>query len=450
MQKSIWLLMVLLLCGCVSVSDATVYVSPTSVPTQQARIPIASAVPTPEPAAVQTSAPSAVSTPEPEPIPFHVTFAFGGDVCMEYGFGTNMKNGKWDEVLDSAVAARFAAADFAVVNLETAVSLRGKPEDKEYTFCTEPQNLAYLRDRLGVDLVTLANNHSMDYGVDAFVDTLDHLDEYGIAHVGGGRNLAEASAPHIIELQGRRIAIIGASQVAPTVLWYATDDRPGHLMAYDTSLVNAAITAAKETCDFVIVYIHWGTELAPAPKQAQVSAAYAMIDAGADAIVGSHPHVVQTFEIYNGNPILYSLGNFLFNAKQPASAVAFLHLTDDGFRVEVVPLVLSGGSAMRPAPEKARALLDEWEAYSGRFGFDADGFLTPVPNRPPKATPGAKPTPTLEPTPEPTLEPLPASTLEPTPEPLPASSPSPTLEPTPEPLPVPTPGPDADLYTPAA
>jgi len=318
---------------------------------------------------------------------------------MEYGFGTNMKSGAWEQVLDAELTERFAAADVAVVNLETAVSLRGVPEDKEYTFRTEPTSLSYLRDHLGVDLVTVANNHSMDYGADAFVDTLDHLDEYGIAYVGGGRNLKEASTPYIVEIQGRKIAVIGASQVAPTMGWYATDSRPGHFMAYDTTLVNAAITAAKEICDFVVVYIHWGNELEPVPKPLQVNSARLMIEAGADAIIGSHPHVVQTFEIYNGKPIVYSLGNFLFNAKQPASAAAFLHLTDDGFRAEVVPLALSGGSAMKPTPERTRALLDQWEAYSGSFGFDTNGFLIPVPYKPPKATPA--PTPAL--TPEPVL-----------------------------------------------
>jgi len=329
---------------------------------------------------------------------------------MEYAYGRFMKNGEWDKVLDASLVERFVAADVAMVNLETSVSTRGTPQDKTYTFRTAPEDLAYLKEHLGVDVVSLANNHSLDYGVDAFLDTLDHLDEWGIGRVGGGRNIEEAAKPYIAEVQGKTIAIFGASQVAPSHAWYALENRPGQLMAYDTKIIDEAITKAKALYDYVIVFIHWGDERVFEPERLQVQAAHNMIQAGADAIIGSHPHVIQTFEIYQGKPIVYSLGNFLFNNGDGITAVAFLHLTEgEEPRMEIVPCTLAAGSAMKASPERTQTILNTWTQRSKGFGFDAEGCIIPVAYTAPANTSAtASPTAAPDPTPVPTItaEPL--------------------------------------------
>ena len=322
---------------------------------------------------------------------------------MNYTYGTHMRNGDWHLPLDAALVERFVAADCAMVNLETSVSRRGHAQDKQYTFRAAPEDLAYLVEHLGVDVVTLANNHTLDYGEDAFLDTLEHVAEWGLAQVGGGRNLEEAMQPYILETQGRRLAIFGASQAAPTHAWYAKENRPGHLIAYNTKLINEAIAKAKETCDFVMVYLHWGDELEEYPESLQTRAARSMIDAGADAIIGAHPHIIQTFEIYKDKPIAYSLGNFLFNNKSGTTAAAFLHFTDTDIQLEIVPCSYRSGSTIRTDEAQTASLWKSWAKRSGWVRFDEQGILRPDPDN--RLAP--RPTPTSTPLPEPSENVLP-------------------------------------------
>lgn len=269
--------------------------------------------------------------------PPSITVMFGGDVLIWSGVARTLEKSGNDAVINPALARKFRNADIAMVNLEMAISTRGEPmEEKQFTFRGKPENLSLLK-HMGVDAVSIANNHALDYGREAFLDTLQHLTENDIVPVGGGKNLDEASAFHTYEVRGRKVGVLSASRVVPDVSWYAREKTPGILTTYDPAKLNAAITEAKETCDFVVVYIHWGVEGGIMPEAYQQKLAYGYIDAGADAVIGSHPHVLQGFEIYNGKPIAYSLGNFIFTASQPDTCAVRLNLTDEEVWFEVLP-----------------------------------------------------------------------------------------------------------------
>lgn len=166
---------------------------------------------------------------------------------------------------------------------------------------------------MNVDMVTLANNHTLDYGTDALTDTLATLNEHDILHVGAGENLQEAKEAVVIETNGKTIGFLGFSRVLPVASWAAGNKNPGLFSTYDSTIPENEIRSVKNTCDLVIVYVHWGIERNEYPEDYQRELAKKYIDAGADMVVGSHPHVLQGFEFYKNKPILYSLGNFLFS-----------------------------------------------------------------------------------------------------------------------------------------
>ena len=208
-------------------------------------------------------------------------------------------------------ASILLASDASIGNLECVVSTKGKPmEGKSWTFQPHPRVLPMVARHF--DVVSLANNHTGDFGNDAFVEQLDLLDHHHIAHIGGGRNTAEARTPHILTINGLRIALLAYNEIHPRE-FEAGPSRPGVAWGVDEQ-VKADIKAARSIhkADLVIPFMHWGEEHEPvSPRQRQF--AREMIDAGADAIVGSHPHCMQGAEYYKGKLIVYSLSDFVFD-----------------------------------------------------------------------------------------------------------------------------------------
>jgi poly-gamma-glutamate synthesis protein (capsule biosynthesis protein) len=352
--------------------------TPYAAPTMDTDALPAYAPASPEPTPIPTPVPTPTPTPTPTPARA-VTIAVGGDVLPAGNIGARIEAGDYGSVLDPELAARMRAADVTMVNLETAVSERGAPiPEKTYTFRTPPQNLAFLREWLGTDVVSLANNHTFDYGRDAFLDTLVIPGEYGLAVIGAGEDYDAACRPFIAEAGGVRIAFFAVNQILSYTDWPATATRAGHLIARTTEEVAAlgrAVAKARETCDYVIVYLHWGVELDRTPSERQVSTARALIDAGADVILGAHPHVVQSFEYYKGKPIAYSVGNFLFNSRNPELAVVFLHIENGAVTLEAVPCLVSGTLTSPAGSERAQSMLTAWSALSRNAHFDANGRL---------------------------------------------------------------------------
>ena len=251
--------------------------------------------------------------PEPEPEePGSVLLAFAGDVMFSDPFLASYDKSGISAIADSEMLERMQNADLFVINEEFPFSLRGEAmEDKQFTFRADPKYVEIFQ-KMGVDIATVANNHALDFGRDAFLDTLDTLKSANIACIGGGYHLSEASAPAVQTINGQTFAIFGATRVSPSATWYASDSQPGLFQTYDATLLNQKIAEAHTEYDHVIVFAHWGIEKNETPEDYQRSLAKGYIDAGADLVVGCHPHVLQGFEYYNGVPIVYSLGNYLF------------------------------------------------------------------------------------------------------------------------------------------
>jgi len=208
-------------------------------------------------------------------------------------------------------AAVLNASDIRIANLECVITTIGKAEDKPFTFRAHPRTLPLLKKHF--DLVSLANNHTGDFGTAAFTQMLDFLNAHGLPYVGGGRNLHQAHQPAIFERNGMKIAVLAYNEFFPRS-FEANVDKPGSAWSDDEQVVFDIQQARSQYgADVVIPYMHWGVEDEPFATVRQQQLARLMIDAGADAVVGGHPHVTQNTEIYRGKPIVYSLGNFVFD-----------------------------------------------------------------------------------------------------------------------------------------
>lgn len=254
----------------------------------------------------------------------NVILRFGGDVMMTSYFKTYIDSNGVDYMWED-VSELISSSDYSVFNLETSVSLRGSDtKPSGYGFRSEPFTLEGLKNA-GIDMVTLANNHVMDYGREAFSDTLASLDEYGIEHIGAGENLENASAINYQDINGIKVAFIGASEILGYESNKATEDKSGvfYLNRDDLNDIKKIISVAKKEADKVILVLHWDREYYDYPKDETVKMAHELIDSGADIIIGHHPHVLQGIEYYNDGIIYYSTGNFNFlirneNASQSA------------------------------------------------------------------------------------------------------------------------------------
>ena len=237
-----------------------------------------------------------------------VTLLFAGDIMLADGPGQTIAQGG-DPL--APFAAILSGADYRIGNLEVPVASSGQLHaTKIVTFRAEPNTLTVLQGRF--DAVSLANNHSGDYGHEAFVETMRHLANAGIAYFGGGRNLAEAHRPLWIEKNGLKIAVLGYNEFKPRA-FEAGPTWPGVAWSEDDRVIADIRTAKAAGADLVIPFMHWGWEKETQPTERQRTFAHKLIDEGAALVVGGHPHVTQGAEIYKGKPIIYSLGNFVFD-----------------------------------------------------------------------------------------------------------------------------------------
>ena len=251
-----------------------------------------------------------------------------------------------------SAAPLLRAADLAIANLECAVTTRGDPATKEYTFRGDPAALPAVA-RAGIDVVSLANNHSLDYGLDGFRDTLRHLQREGVSVTGGGRDLAASRRPATVSVGGLRIAVFAYSDVRPAG-FDAGLASPGAAPA-DLTAIRSDIGRAHRRGEKVVVYFHWGTELATTPDSRQHVFARAALEAGATVVLGSHPHVLQPIERRKNRLLAWSLGNFVFAARSPGTTttgVLTLGLDTHGVRWnELVPAKIAG---VRPVLDAMR------------------------------------------------------------------------------------------------
>lgn len=261
-----------------------------------------------------------------------VTLAFGGDVHFEGRIRARLQADP--STVLAGVASQLRAADLAVVNLETAITTRGtKAPDKQFAFRAPPSAFAALKAG-GVDVASMANNHGMDFGRQGLEDSLEAAAEGGVPVIGIGRNAADAYRPFTAEVRGQRIAVIGATQVLDDDLraaWTATDDQPGLASAKEVDRLTDAVRAARADADTVVVYLHWGTEGATCPNEAQPVLARELVEAGADVIVGGHAHRLAGAGRMGSAFVAYGLGNFVFYADTgPGTETGVLTVTVTG------------------------------------------------------------------------------------------------------------------------
>lgn len=245
-----------------------------------------------------------------------ITISFVGDVMLDETPGRIIQQGQ-DPFRDFEKI--LAASDLSIANLECAVSAKkGKPEEKPFVFKAHPRVLPVLKKHFSA--VSLANNHAYDYGEKIFLDTLSLLEKNGLKYFGGGRDIQQAHEPLVFNVKGKKIALLGYSEFFPRS-FEALTDRAGVAWSEDDYVVYG-IRRAKEVhgADYVITFPHWGFEQEKTASKRQVQLARLMIDTGADAVIGGHPHVTQNIETYKGKPIFYSLGNFVFNGFDDADS----------------------------------------------------------------------------------------------------------------------------------
>jgi poly-gamma-glutamate synthesis protein (capsule biosynthesis protein) len=256
----------------------------------------------------------------------------------------------------AAFATIIDAADLRVGNLECVVARGGTREPgKPFAFRAHPRVLRFLARH--IDAAGLANNHSGDYGPTAFAEMLSRLERTGVAYFGGGRDLAAAHRPLVVERRGVRIALLGYNEFFPRS-FEATPDSAGIAWSEDEQVGFDIREARARGADLVIPVMHWGWEHETVAGARQRRLARILIDAGADAVVGGHPHVVQDVEVYRGKPIVYSLGNFVFDSfSDPVNNTGWLLRMDvdrQGVR-RVAVVVASIDSEGLPHPERAAA-----------------------------------------------------------------------------------------------
>ncbi len=328
--------------------------------------------PPPTPTARGTSTPLPTPTPvpteagSPTPTPSgRAWLAVVGDIMLDRKLGEVIERGRIEYPF-GAMAGVLTPADLTIGNFESALGDTGEPVlDKIYTFRSPPAAAAALAAG-GFDLVTLANNHALDYGPEALLQGIELLRQAGVEPIGAGRNRDEARRPYITEINGLRLAILAYVNVPverdgfKTEIWEATADTPGVAWGR-VAEVQADIAAVRPAVDHVIVLLHAGYEYLRHPSEEQIAIARGAIEAGATLFIGHHAHILQPVLRYKNGVIVLGLGNFAFNIDgDPGTAVLHVWLDREGVsEMRFIPAMIDPTG--RPVPvgeEEGKTILE--------------------------------------------------------------------------------------------
>jgi poly-gamma-glutamate synthesis protein (capsule biosynthesis protein) len=301
-----------------------------------------------------------------------VTLAFAGDVHFEDFLATRLR--AEGPAMLNPLRSLLADADVSVVNLESAVTERGAPESKEFTFRAPATALSALRIA-GVRAVSMANNHGLDYGRTGLRDSLAASADSGMPVLGIGLDANDAYRPWVTSVRGHRIAVVAATQVLDDALaWSAGADHPGLASAKDVPRLLASVQLARTEADTVVVFLHWGIEGETCPTAAQVSLADRLVGAGADVIVGGHAHRLQAAGMKRGALVAYGLGNAVFYSTDgPSTESGVLKVSVVGRKVLSygwTPARLVNGVATELVGDAGRAAQERWQALPTCGGLD--------------------------------------------------------------------------------
>lgn len=370
-------------------------------------------------------------------------FLFGGNIYLsDYVTEAYDAAGGISGVLSEDIRKLISGADVFMANQVFPLSSRGTPQaDKAYTYRVDPARGELLAE-MGLHVVSLANNHTLDYGADAFSDTLDILDGLGLAHTGAGRNKAEAGKAFVTDIGGMRTAFFSASRRVPDPGWGAGDKTPGIYLAYDAWLSDylETIRTLDAQNDFVVVYLHWGSEdessmedsgetrsgqaaadrmeavgsdagalektvtgrraeparqneaaaktgaadiaggksTAEAARKYMQTLARQTVSAGADLVVGADTYALSGVEYYQGVPIVYSLGNFVYGSRIPESMLLSAELSGEtgALRLRLYPAEAALGFTYLPSDDaQTRAFFRKLDALSVNARIDENGLV---------------------------------------------------------------------------
>ncbi len=246
-----------------------------------------------------------------KPVPNQAKMLFAGDVMMDWGIKDIIIKKDASYPLKK-LKSFLLTFDYRFCNLESPISDTGEVHtDKKYVFLGKPRHLEMLK-YADINCVSLANNHACDYSKTALLDTINNLREKGISTTGAGKDIKSAHLPVTAAINKLKIAIIAYTSIAYDDS-FAGESSPGVANA-KIDLISNDIKQLRDHYDFIIISVHWGDEYSEYPNEKQIELGHAIIDNGADVIIGHHPHIFQGVEIYRGKPIFYSLGNFIFGS----------------------------------------------------------------------------------------------------------------------------------------
>lgn len=313
-----------------------------------------------------------------------IVLDFTGDINFAEGWGTTehmdgQPNGI-NDCFSKDLLQEMNDADIMMINNEFTYSTRGEPlAGKDYTFRADPKRVALL-ETFGTDIVSLANNHVYDYGEDALIDTIDTLEEAGIPYVGAGKDLKDAMRPVYFVANGKKIAIVSATQIERSLNYTkeATETTPGVLKTLNPDKFLKVIEEARDNSDYVIAFVHWGTEGNNYFGSDQVALAKQFVEAGVDVIIGGHTHCLQGMEYMDGVPIIYSLGNFWFSASTLDTGLSQVIIRDDGtIDFRFLPCIQKNYKTSLVTDEsEKRRIFDFMESLSVGITIDDDGYVT--------------------------------------------------------------------------
>ncbi|MBG9596568.1 capsular biosynthesis protein [Bacillus mycoides] len=321
----------------------------------------------------KTASKSEKKTEDPE-----ITLTFSGDTMFDWQLRPVIEKNGADYPFQH-VKEEITKADISFVNLESAFTTREKKvPGQQFWIKSDPSTLQAIKNT-GYDIVNIGNNHTLDYGQDGLLDTISHVEKLKLPYTGAGKNAEDAYTARELTVKGKKFKFLSFVRFMPNFNWVVGDNKPGVANGYDLDLVTKTIQEQKKDADYVIVYMHWGVEKSNRPIEYQKQYVPKMVEAGADAIVGSHPHWLQGFEYYNKVPIAYSLGNFLFpnyvNGKSAETGVLTLTFKGKDVQMSFNPYIIRNNQVSPVNEEEKKKALQYLQTVSTDVEIDDTGKI---------------------------------------------------------------------------
>lgn len=307
-----------------------------------------------------------------------ITLTFSGDTMFDWQLRPVIEKNGADYPFQH-VKEEITKADISFVNLESAFTTKEKKASGQlFWIKSDPSTLQAIKNT-GYDIVNIGNNHTLDYGQDGLLDTISHVEKLKFPYIGAGKNAKDAYTAREMTVKGKKFKFLSFVRFMPDFTWVADDNKPGVANGYDLNLVTKTIKEQKKGADYLIVYMHWGVEKSNRPVDYQKQYVNKMVTAGADAIVGSHPHWLQGFEYYNNVPVAYSLGNFLFpsyvNGKSAETGVLTLTFKGKDVQMSFNPYIIRNNQVSPVNEEEKRKALQYLQTISTDVEIDDTGKI---------------------------------------------------------------------------